>query len=105
MLLKNVLPKGNFLLLLEGMNAAKKCISGVFCSTALGSEKHQSQADNEDWYFQEGASYFRREEDCFMFYYEDNFCMHFPLPPTSGPFGCWNATTDDGMHLSFSSSS
>lgn len=41
-LLKNVLPKGNFLLLLEGMNAGKKCISGVFCSTTLGSEKHQS---------------------------------------------------------------
>jgi len=73
--IKKVLKKPPYLILLSGMNAKKPCLVGIFSSQALSSV-------NDIFY--ETQCTVPRAQDCFIFYYEEDFTMHFEIPSDTG---------------------
>eukprot|EP01016_Furgasonia_blochmanni_P004364 TRINITY_DN11693_c0_g1_i1.p1 TRINITY_DN11693_c0_g1~~TRINITY_DN11693_c0_g1_i1.p1 ORF type:complete len:329 (+),score=89.53 TRINITY_DN11693_c0_g1_i1:80-1066(+) len=69
--LKKMSKKGPFILIVEGNNAGKHCVLGAFSSQAMIDIPPLS----------EGSLDIPLADDCFLFYYEDGFQYHFPIPP------------------------
>lgn len=65
------------MIVLSGKNSTSKCTTGVFCSNGI--------KEYEDDY---GEFKIPMSDDCFMFYYEDKFKLHFDVKQsTENVFG------------------
>jgi len=91
-----VLKNGPFIMILEGTNSGKNCITGVFSS--------QSISDNpvEDYSYEKIYN-IPTAADNFIFYYDEEFCMHFNIPnyPGQNFLGHYHMFEDGGSGLSF----
>ena len=75
--LTQVLRKGPFACLIEGTNGGKPCVTGVFSSQSVSDFVFEN-------YSYEKIYQIPYAEDCFFFYYEDDFNMHFNIPNYPG---------------------
>lgn len=93
---KRVLKNGPFVILIEGTNQGKNCITGIFSSQSI------SDMLSEDLSY-ETIYNIPWSEDNFFFYYEDEFAMHFSAPQYPGQtyFGQLHIFEDGGSGVSF----
>ena len=72
-LFENVLKEAPFVILIEGTNAGKACLCGIYCSQAIDEVVKENNSS-------EKVFYIPNSEDNLMFYYQDDFNMHFNVP-------------------------
>ncbi len=70
-----ILKNPPYLIILEGTNQGKKCVFGVFISQKINSTKTENSYEE--------IYHIPKSDDCLLFYYEEEFCMHFNLPNTN----------------------
>jgi len=89
--------QGPFLIIMEGTNAGKKCYVGVFCSQNMA----EIPEDIDTGFDKEYP--IPMSDDNFIFYYEDDYRLHFPIPsfPNQTDFGQFRTFYDGGGVLSF----
>ncbi|KAL4506801.1 hypothetical protein ABPG72_001222 [Tetrahymena utriculariae] len=91
---ESVLKQGPFLIIIEGYNQEQKCVSGVFSSQSIQLQKIETESGE--------AQIIPRADDNFIFYYEENFQMHFDVPPdNSKQFGSLMLIEKTGAGLQF----
>lgn len=84
----SIIKQAPVLLLIKGANGNKPCTVGFYFSAPV-----LEPFQNEDEY--QRRYNIPRTADSFLFYYEDNFCMHFTFPEATGAnIGYFNQTTD-----------
>lgn len=90
-----VLKNAPFIIILEGTNSGRNCITGVFSS--------QTVTDNpvEDFSYEKIFN-IAKGNDNFLFYYEEEFCMHFNIPEHVGQnyLGHYYIFEDGGQGIS-----
>mmetsp|Transcript_28555 Transcript_28555/g.25496 ORF Transcript_28555/g.25496 Transcript_28555/m.25496 type:complete len:751 (-) Transcript_28555:1254-3506(-) len=89
--------KGPFVVVMQGMNAGKQCYCGVFCSQPMANIPETIDSSNDQQYSIPMA------EDNFIFYYEDGYSLHFPIPTDKSQtyFGQIQTFYDGGGALCF----
>ena len=89
--------QGPFLIIMEGVSAGKKCFIGVFCSQSMAELPEQFDPSFDQTYPIPMA------DDNFIFYYDDNVALHFPIPsfPNQTDFAQVHSFYDGGGGISF----
>lgn len=59
-----------YIVLIEGKNNGIKCVCGVFCTQPLAAGAHE---------FGYSTHKIANNEDCFMFYYSEDYQLHFKI--------------------------
>ncbi|EGR33396.1 ubiquitin-like modifier activating enzyme 6, putative, partial [Ichthyophthirius multifiliis] len=91
---KKVLTNAPFVIIIQGSNAGNKCVCGVFSSQGM-----QPCAEISGDFANEENYVIPKEDDCFIFYYEDNYEMHFNAQ--GDQWGNFSFSDDFGASLSF----
>ena len=91
-----VLKNGPFILVLEGTNSGRNCVTGVFSSQSI------SDVPVEDYSYEKIYN-ISTAADNFIFYYDEEYCMHFNIPTYPGQnfLGHYHVFEDGGSGLSF----
>ena len=89
--------QGPFLIILEGLNAGKRCFVGMFSSQSIPELPAQFDTSYDQSY------HIPLADDCFLFYYEEEFGVHFAIPSSTSQnyFGQVHTFYDGGGGISF----
>ena len=95
-ILQKVLKNAPFIMVLEGTNSGKNCITGIFSSQSITDNPVEDYSYEKIYNINSGT-------DNFLFYYDEECCMHFNIPqyPGQNYLGHYHVFEDGGSGLSF----